>query len=446
MLPPAALQPDLVRGGGRSLRRRLIFALLLTLTGIGAGLCGAFFIGLLHFIQHIAWNYKGGDFLDAVHRTTDQHRWMVVGGAGLLIAAGGTLLRAIGGGHAGEVAEAIWEGAARMELMPTFAKAAFSIIAVALGAAVGREGAPKQAGAAIGSFLAQKSGLTLEERRLMVACGAGAGMAAIYNVPLGGALFALEVLLGGISIRYVLSAITASAVATGTAWLFLPNTPTYHVPGFQVSAALFPGALLLGGTVGVTAVAYIALVSFVDNHQPSKVLAWVIPCFIYLALAGAAVRYPQVLGNGKAVVQLTLDHGLALPLATVLLVLRPLATSGCLLARTPGGLFTPTVTVGALAGLVFGEVWSYFFTAEDPASYAVLGATAFLAAATKGPISSLVLVMELTGRLEGLLVPMILSVTVAMLVSRRLDSRSIYMVRTQPSQAHVTWWPTRLRT
>jgi CIC family chloride channel protein len=113
--------------------------------------------------------------------------------------------------------------------------AVLSVVIVGMGVSLGREGAPKQAGAVIANFFSDKARLSDEQRRLLVACGAGAGMGAAYGVPLGGALFSLEVMRGMLALRYVLPALFASVVATAVSWLALPDAPTYLIPAYPSS-------------------------------------------------------------------------------------------------------------------------------------------------------------------------------------------------------------------
>ncbi len=166
------------------------FWVLVVLVGLGAGLGGAALIELLRAVQHLAWSYHHGSFLPAVERVSNRHRVLVllIGG---IVAGVSALLFVRAHASAGEVSEAIWLRGARLPLVASLAKAVESIVIVALGASLGREGAPQQTGAALASSLSDWASLPGWQRRLLVACGAGAGMAAVYNVPLGGALFAL---------------------------------------------------------------------------------------------------------------------------------------------------------------------------------------------------------------------------------------------------------------
>lgn len=196
-------QPNLVAEENTH-RLPLKFWGLLVVTGTGAGLGGAGLMAILRLVQHTFWLYKTGDFLSAVQHVSDARRFTVlliggvVGGIGLFVRQNKI------GGHGGEVSEAIWFKGGKLPFLRTCFSAVMSMVIVGFGASVGREGAPKQIGAAIASKLSQWFHLSPAQARLLAACGAGAGMAAVYNVPLGGALFAMEVLLGTLAFPMVL--------------------------------------------------------------------------------------------------------------------------------------------------------------------------------------------------------------------------------------------------
>ncbi len=175
-------------------------------------------------------------------------------------------------------------------------------------------------------------------------------MAAVYNVPLGGALFALEVLLGTLSLPLVLPALATSLVATAVAWVALGSRPTYLVPTYDAHASQIFWALLVGPIAGLVLVLYIRLISSAHALRPTGWLRVAAPIVVFTALGVVAIAYPQVLGNGKGVVQLALVGGLAVGVMAVLIVLKPLATAACLGSGAPGGLFTPTLTLGVVLG------------------------------------------------------------------------------------------------
>jgi H+/Cl- antiporter ClcA len=150
-----------------------------------------------------------------------------------------------------------------------------------------------------------------------------------------------------------------------------------------------------------------------------------------------SIRFPQILGNGKDIAQLTFADGVAPALLLALLLLKPAATILCVGSGTPGGLFTPSLSLGALLGGVLGHVWSWIWPGVPPGLCAVLGAAAVLAATTQGPISSVVLMMELTGRDRSFIVPLLLAVVTATLAARTIELRSIYDARLTEEQVEA---------
>jgi H+/Cl- antiporter ClcA len=316
-----------------------------------------------------------------------------------------------------------------MPALRTLGSAVLSVVIVGMGAALGREGAPKQAGAVMANFFSDKARLSDEQRRLLVACGSGAGMAAAYGVPLGGALFALEVMRGVLALRYVLPALVASVVATAVSWLALPDAPTYLIPAYASSASSVLWALVAGPIAGVVSVFYVRAVTWADRNKPDGWRRLAAPVLVLGLLGAVSIPFPQLLGNGKDISQLAFTNQAAPSLLLILLALRPIATVLCVRSGAPGGLFTPSLTVGAMLGAVLGHAWSWFWPGVPPGLFALLGAAAVLAATTQGPISTVVLMMELTGRDRSFIVPLLLAVGAATLVARTIEPRSIYDAR-----------------
>jgi H+/Cl- antiporter ClcA len=405
------------------------FWLAILLTGIGTGLCAAALTRLLEVIQHIAWKGSATNILEAAqHASAARHIWILLG-AGLLTGAGQLLLKQLSSGNGIDTTAAIWLYAGRMPALRTLGSALLSIFVVGMGASLGREGAPKQAGAVMANFFSDKERLSDEQRRLLVACGAGAGMGAAYGVPLGGALFALEVMRGKLALRYVLPALFASIIATAVSWLALPDAPTYIVPAYSSSASAVVWALLVGPIAGVASVFYVRLISWADRNRPHGWRRLLAPV-IGLGLVGVvSIWFPQILGNGKDVSQLLFTNQVAPRLLLALLVLKPAATALCMRCGAPGGLFTPSLTAGALFGAVLGRGWCWLWPGVPPGLFAILGAGAVLAATTQGPISAVVLMMELTGRDRSFILPMLLIVGTATLIARSIEPRSIYDAR-----------------
>jgi len=405
------------------------FWFALILTGVGTGVAAGALTRLLELVQHVMWNGSGTDLLSAVEHAGVWRHILVLACAGLVTGAGQILLRRLSSGNGIDTTAAIWFHAGRMRSLRTLGSAVLSVIIVGMGVSLGREGAPKQAGAVMANFFSDRVRLSDEQRRLLVACGAGAGMAAAYGVPLGGALFSLEVMRGMLALRYVLPALITSVVATAISWLALPDAPTYLIPSYHSSASGMAWALVAGPIAGVASVGYVRLITWADRNKPDGWQRMLAPLVVFTALGAASISFPQLLGNGRDISQLAFAGRVAPMLLLVLLVLRPLATVMSVRCGAPGGLFTPSLTVGALLGALLGHIWTMFWPGTPPGMFAVLGAAAFLAATTQGPISTVVLLMELTGRDRSFILPLLLVVATATLVARNIDSRSIYDAR-----------------
>ena len=218
----------------------------LTLTGISAGIGAIALTKLLEWVQRLAWGGNGTDLLASAQRVDPWRHVAVLVGAGLVTGFGQIVLRQLSSANGIDTTAAIWFYAGRLPGVRTLGSAVLSIFIVGMGASLGREGAPKQAAAVAANWFSDLGKLSDEQRRLLVACAAGAGMSAAYGVPVGGALFALEVMRGLLALRYVLPALFASAIAAGISWLVLPDAPTYHIPSFPSSPSVIVWSLLAG--------------------------------------------------------------------------------------------------------------------------------------------------------------------------------------------------------
>jgi H+/Cl- antiporter ClcA len=405
------------------------FWIAVILTGVGTGIGAAALTNLLWLIQHWIWPGAGLTLAEAASQATPwRHVWVLLA-AGVLTGLGQLFLVRLTSGNGIETTEAIWFFAGRMPALRTLGSAVLSVVIVAMGVSLGREGAPKQVGAVVANLLSDRNRLSDEQRRLLVACGAGAGMAAAYGVPLGGALFALEVMRGVLALRLVLPALLTSLIATAVSWIALPDAPTYVIPAFASSASSVTWALFAGPIAGVVAVGYVRAITWADRHKPTGWVRFVAPTLVLGVLGIVSIWFPLLLGNGRDIVQSALSGQIAPLLLIALLLLKPAASVLCLGSGAPGGLFTPSLALGALLGGVLGDAWSLVWPGTPPGLFALVGATAVVAATTQGPISAVVLIMELTGQDRSFIVPLLLAVALATLVSRTIEPRSIYDAR-----------------
>lgn len=417
-----------------ALRGATGFWLAVILTGVGTGLAAAALTGLLEAVQRLVWGGNGLDVLQAAAHTPAWRHLAVLVGARLLTAAGQLLLSGLSSGNGIDITAAIWFEAGHLPALRTLGSAILSVIIVGMGAALGREGAPKQAGAVIANVMSDRVQLSDEQRRLLVACGAGAGMAAAYGVPLGGALFSLEVLRGALALRFVLPSLLTAIVATGVSWVFLPDMPTYLMPLYNGSLSSVAWAGVAGPIIGLVSVGYVRAVAWADAHKPAGWRRIGAPILALGLLGAASIPFPQLLGNGRDVAELAFTGQLTPLLLGSLLLLRPLATLLCLGSGAPGGLFTPSLAIGAMLGGLLGLPWSWLWPGVPPGLFALVGSASMLAATTQGPISAIVLVMELTGFARAAVLPLLFAVTTATLIARTIEPRSIYDARLSDSQ------------
>ncbi len=408
----------------------LRFWLAVCLIGVTTGLAAAALTRLLEIVQHVAWHGSGTNILAAARQASFERHVAVLLAAAILTGAGQLLLKHLSSGNGIDTTAAIWFHAGRMPAWRTLGSAVLSIFDVAMGASMGREGAPKQAGAVFANLFADSGKLSDEQRSLLVACGAGAGMGAAYGVPLGGALFSLEVMRGKLALRFVLPALLASLIATGVSWVALPNAPTYIIPAFQLSASGIVWAIVAAPFFALASILYVRLIRWADRAKPRGWQRFIAPIIVLGLLGVISARFPEILGNGKDLSQLLFTGQVGLRL----LLLKPLATILCMRSGVPGGLFTPSLTFGALLGTVLGHAWSTLWPGVPPGFFALLGAGAVISATTQGPISAVVLMLELTGRDRSFILPLILIAALSTLIARSVEPRSIYDARLSDEQ------------
>ena len=421
-------QPNITHDGAAALTPIFWFAIVVT--GIATGLFGAGLMALLQFVEKLAFNYHGGSYQRAVAQTSDLHRLISLVLAGIIGALGWYLIRRFLKNEKSEIDDALWNGDAELGARRSLATSVVSEVVIGMGASIGREAAPKLMGGASASVLSHWLHLSAAQRRLLVACGGGAGLAAVYNVPLGGAIFTAEVMLGSFALPTVLTALACSLTATMTAWLFLPSSPTYvDVPAYRLSSSIMVWSLVAGVIIGSLAVLYIRLLGWVSARRargPS--IFWRMPlAFAVVGLVG--FKYPQLFGNGKDMAHDAFIGVGGLGLFFALFALKPLITTITLGAGASGGVFTPFLATGAALGGFLGVAWTQLWPGSPVGAFALIGAAAMIGAAMQAPLAGLVLVVELTHSGLNLLIPMMIATTIATLMVRQIDGYSIYSAR-----------------
>ncbi|AJY24031.1 voltage gated chloride channel family protein [Burkholderia ambifaria AMMD] len=404
-------------------------AVVTVLTGIGAGFGGMLLALLLHAIQHVAYGYSLShvvgtqSFLTGVTQADPLRRLAVLVVCGL-VAGGGWWALYRYGRPLVSIRRAVRAADPRMPVVSTTVHALLQIVTVALGSPLGREVAPREIGSLLAGQLAHRAGLTSADCRLMVACGAGAGLAAVYNVPLGGAVFVLEVLLGTFELRALVAAVVTSAIAAAVAWIGLGNEHQYTVPAFVLSTPLVAWSIVCGPLFGFAAYGFVRLTTRARADAPKGRLLPVLALVNFAVIGVLAMRFPQLLGNGKGPASLGFDGTLTIGVAATLLVLKVLIEAGSLRAGAEGGLLTPGLANGALLGVVLGGLWGLVWPGASIGGCALIGATAFLAASMQMPITAVVLLLEFTRVNHDSLVPMLLAVAGSLVAYRFAQQRA----------------------
>lgn len=198
-------------------RSQVSLAAAVLLTGVGAGVAGAVLTLFLHLVQHLAYGYADEAFVVGSAHAPPVRRVLSMAVGGAVVGVGWWLLRRLSPVVPSVTAALENPGSRRLPVLPATADGLLQITAVGAGASLGREGAPRQVAAALAGLFSTILGVDADRRRTLLACGAGAGLAAVYNVPLGGALFALEVLLRGVTLDDALIALVTSGIATAVA-------------------------------------------------------------------------------------------------------------------------------------------------------------------------------------------------------------------------------------
>ncbi|HWM91468.1 MAG TPA: chloride channel protein [Thermoanaerobaculia bacterium] len=450
-----SLDFTLARRFGLATREDRLFFFLIVLVGVVAGLLGALVQALIHLFQSVLWLSPEG-ILGAVQEVP---RWRVVAVlsfGGLLVGLVGWATRQpVGGGGMAAMIEAVALSGGRVPPKPVLANALAAIATVGSGGSLGREGPLIRLGAMISSWLGSRLGMQPHRLKVLVGCGAAAGLAAAYNIPVGGALFAMEVVLGNFALDIFGPIVVSSVISTLISRAIAGNVHLYAAPGYTLVSTweLVPYAGL-GVICGLASVLFVLGVRLGRrSFRAMRFLPEPLKPVVGMTLVGLlALWVPHVLGGGTDVInmaltgQLKLPDRLPLPEQFTILFLLGLAfakllataiTTGC---GGAGGLFTPSLFFGALVGGAYGfwvhDLWPE--VASSYGAYAAVGMAAIAAGTSHAPISAILIVFEFTGNYD-LILPLMVASIISSFLSRRLRRYSIYTEALRHKGIELPW-------
>ncbi len=312
------------------------------------------------------------------------------------------------------------------------AKTIASAICIGSGGSAGREGPIVQIGSAIGSSLGQAFHMSPERIRILVGCGAAAGISAVFNAPIAGVIFSLEIILGDFAIKTFSPVLISSVVASIVSRSILGNHPAFDIPSYSlVSIWEIPLYMLLGVGCGAVAVAFTRTLSFFEDFFGKLKISPVLkPALGGLILGSLGLYFPQVFSDGYETIKLTLYGNMILWVMAVLIFLKILATSLTLGSGNSGGIFAPSLFIGAVAGGSFGYLAHYLFpgATATAGAYALVGMAALVGGTTHAPITAILIIFEMTNDYR-IILPLMVAVVVSTLVARRLFKPSIYTIK-----------------
>jgi CIC family chloride channel protein len=399
------------------------------LVGVLAGSVAAAFRLLCLWVPHLIWPQDE----NLAHAVSQASTWtrILVPAAGGLIAAGVLMWggRWAGPGRGWDILEAVVVREGVLHMKPALVKSASSLVTVATAGAVGREGSMVLLSSSVASWLGRRLDVTTRELRILVGCGIAAGIACAYNTPIGAALFTMEIILGSFALDVFAPLVFSSAAATLIAGGVFGRMPVFDLPDLAMRSRweilLF---VLLGLVCGAAAALFLVTLRgaagfFKWTNLPRPVSM----ATVGLALGIAFLAFPELAGNGREAIHDLFVHVWGPTFALTLFALRLLLTSATVGSGAVGGVFTPTLFLGAVIGQACGSFFHGAFPAStsDPRSYALVGMGCLLAGTTHAPLTAVVMVFEMTLDYQ-IVLPLLVAAAAASLVARGIHEDSIY--------------------
>jgi len=399
------------------------------LVGVSTGFLVVGFIKLIDFCQHLF--FGGGEkaffFLGAYYVI------LIPAIGGLLVGPIVTFLAPEAKGHGvPEVMKAVALRGGRIRPLVVVAKAIASALAIGSGSSAGREGPIVQMGSALGSNFGQLFKLSESRVKNLVACGAAAGIAGVFNAPIAGVMFSMEVILRDFGAR-ALSTVVVSAVASSIiSRIFLGESPAFIAPVYSMWS---PFEIFLYVALGILSAFTAVLFVFVlckseDLFDKWKFHDWLKPAVGGLMIGVIGLYFPQVFGTGLETIEDALHGRLELIILIALVFFKIIATSVTLGSGSSGGVFAPALFIGAVLGGGFGKLifQKMPFPVAPPGAYALVGMASVFAAAAHAPVTAILIVFEMTQDYRMIL-PIMVAVVVATSLSQLLSRESIYTIK-----------------
>lgn len=405
--------------------------------GVVTGFGAYVFIELLEVVGHLAEGVR-------------ENRG-VVGGISMMVLAGfavGLIITRFASEAKGhgvpEVMEAIALRRGRIRPRVAAAKIIASTITIGAGGSAGREGPIVQVGSALGSAFGQRFRLSDEQVSVLVASGAAAGISAAFNAPIAGAMFALEVILGRFSNRYLGVVVVASVAANVVSRALVGEAPAFQVPMYTLNSALeLPLYALMAVLCALGAILFIRVLYAAEHYFDHLPLALPWRTALGMGLTGVvALAAPQVLGSGLEFIgeSITNDMSLGIGLMLALFFLKLLATTFTLGTGNSGGVFAPGLFMGAMIGGVIGQVGYQLWpqTVSEPGAFALVGMAALFAGAARAPISAIIIVLEMSNDYR-LILPLLMCVMITTLLTELLHPDTIYTRKLRLRGVHLQY-------
>lgn len=311
-------------------------------------------------------------------------------------------------------------------------KALASAISIGSGMSVGREGPIVQVGSAIGSTLGQLTGMRMQAMRTLVGCGAAAGIAATFNAPIAGCIFAVEIILGDFAVATFSPIVVSSVMATVISRHYLGDIPAFEIPEYKlVSYWEYPLYAILGILVAILGVVFITvLYKSEDLVDRIKFPEYLKPAVGGLIVGGIGIQIPYVMGVGYETMNMALFGQLSMWMLLLLAGMKIVATSVTLSFGGSGGVFAPSLYMGACFGGAFGAFVNSYYPESTGSigAYSLVGMGAMVAATTHAPITAILILFELSGNYT-IILPLMLSCIVSTAVATRIKPDSIYTLK-----------------